>query len=72
MVHELAKEFAGKMECKVIGYQEGDSQQRIQRYGLEQHGMVIVDQADTKLWAESGHKQQKENVVAAIRKVLGS
>ncbi|MBK8098320.1 MAG: hypothetical protein IPK26_14515 [Planctomycetes bacterium] len=72
MVHELAKEFAGRMECKVVNYQDGDSPQRIKRYGLEQHGMVIVDQADTKAWAESGHKQQKNAVVAAIQKVLGS
>lgn len=72
MVHGLAKEFAGKIECKVVDYQAGDSPERIKRYGLQQHGMVIVDPADTVLWSESGHKQQKEAVVAAIRKVLGS
>ena len=68
---KLAQQYAGKIECVVRKHDEGDSQQRIVRYGLSQHGMVITDAEDKVLWSESGHKQTKEGVVAAITKVLG-
>lgn len=70
-MHGLAQEFAGKIECKVVKHNEGDSQQRIQRYELGLHGMVITDQNDTVVWKEPGHNQTREGVKAAIEKVLG-
>jgi hypothetical protein len=70
-VHELAKDYAGAVDCKVVQHDEGDSAARIVRYGLNVHGMVIVDQDDQVVWSESGHKQTKAGVVAAIQKLLG-
>jgi len=71
IVHELAQQYAGKIDCVVKKHDEGDSQHRIARYGLTQHGMVITDAQDKVLWSEEGHKMTKEGVVAAITKVLG-
>lgn len=71
MVDGLAKDYAGKMKFEVRIYNEGDSQERIARYGLDRHGMVITDQADTKLWSESGHLQKRAVVGAAIDSLLG-
>lgn len=72
IVHGLATEFAGKVECKVVNHDAGDSQARIQRYGLNLHGMVVVDGNDKVLWSESGHNQTRDGVTAALRKLLGS
>ena len=72
IVNELAKDYAGKVACSVVKHDEGDSQERIKRYGLNIHGMVIVDAADKVVWSESGHKQTKAGVQAAIDKLLGS
>ncbi|MFY9341724.1 MAG: hypothetical protein WAT39_04500 [Planctomycetota bacterium] len=71
IVNELAQEYAGRMTCVIAKHNEGDSQQRIERYGLKGHGMVITDADDKVLWSESSHKQTKEGVTAAIKKVLG-
>lgn len=69
-MHELAKDYAGRVDCKVVKHDQADSPARIQRYGLDKHGMVITDAADKVLWSESGHKQTKAGVVAAIDKLL--
>ena len=71
IVHGLATEFAGKVECKVVPHNEGDSQQRIQRYGLDIHGMALTDQDDVVVWKESGHHQTRAGVVQALQKALG-
>jgi hypothetical protein len=71
IVHGLAKDFAGRVDCKVVQHNEGDSQQRIARYGLNIHGMVICDRSDQVLWSESGHKQTRAGVEAALQKLLG-
>lgn len=73
MVHGLAKqdEFAKRIEFVIENYQEGDSPERITKYGLERHGMILTDRGGKLLWSESGHKQQRETVVAALRDALG-
>lgn len=71
MVHGLAADYAGKMTFVVRNHQEGDSPARITRYGLDVHGMVITDAADKVLWSESGHKQTRADVQAAIDRLLG-
>jgi len=71
MVHGLAEDYAGKMTFVVRDYKEGDSPARITRYGLDVHGMVITDGADEVQWSESGHKQTRDGVKAAIDKLLG-
>ena len=71
IVNGLEKEFAGKLAFDVVGVDEGDSQQRIDRYGLDIHGMVITDDQDQVVWAESGHKQTAAGVRAAIEQALG-
>ena len=71
IVNGLNTEYAGRIECKVVKDNEGDSPARIQRYGLNVHGMVITDQDDKLLWSESGHKQTRDGIKAAIDKVLG-
>ncbi len=70
-MHGLAKDYAGKMKFEVVPYNQGDSQQRIADYELGQHGMVIADQDKKKVWSESGHKQTRAGVEAAIKKLLG-
>jgi len=71
-VHGLAKDYTGKMKFEVVPYDQGDNPKRIADYGLDLHGMVIVDQDKKKVWSESGHKQTREGVEAAIKKLLGS
>jgi hypothetical protein len=70
-VHGLAQDYAGRLDCRVVKHNEGDSPERIKRYGLDRHGMVITDANDKVLWLESSHNQTKAGVVAAIDKVLG-
>ena len=70
IVNELAKTYAGKMKLGVKNYQEGDSPAEIKKFELDTHGMVITDAEGKKLWSESGHKQTREGVEAAIKKVL--
>ena len=70
-MHGLAKYYAGRMVFEVVKYTEGDSPQRIKDYGIETHGMLIVDQDKKKVWLESGHKQTRERVEAEIVKLLG-
>lgn len=70
MVHALAKKYDGRMQFEVKNYKEGDSPAKIAEYGLEVHGMVITDASGAKLWHESGHKQTRDVVEAAIEKVL--
>lgn len=72
IVNGLTTEYAGRVACKIVKHDQGDSPARIARYGLNLHGMVITDQDDKVLWSESGHKQTREGVVAALTKVLGS
>ena len=71
IVNGLAKDYEGKIECKVVKYDEGDSPDRIKRYGLTQHGMVITDQNDKVVWSESGHKQTRNGVIVAINQAIG-
>ncbi|MBL8754460.1 MAG: hypothetical protein JNK15_14245 [Planctomycetes bacterium] len=71
-MHGLAKDYTGKVDCKVVKHDEGDSQDRIKRYGLDIHGMVVTDAADKVLWSESGHKQTRDGIDAALKKLLGS
>ncbi|MCA8970527.1 MAG: hypothetical protein KDC95_12110 [Planctomycetes bacterium] len=74
MVHGLAKqdEFSERIEFVVEDYQKGDSPERIAKYGLERHGMILTDRGGNLVWSESGHKQQRETVVAALREALGA
>ena len=71
MVHGLAKDYAGRVTCEVVRYDEGDSPQRIKDHGIDKHGMLIVDQERKKVWVESGHQQTRERVEAEIKKLLG-
>lgn len=70
-MHGLAKDYAGRLQFEVVKYNEGDSQQRIEKYGLIQHGMILCDDQQNLVWSESGHKQTREGVVAALEKALG-
>ncbi len=72
IVHELAKEYAGKVDCQVVKHDAEGSAARIVRYGLDRHGMVVTSADDKVLWLESGHKQTKAGVVQALQKLLGS
>lgn len=69
-MRELAKDYEGKMTFEVVAYNQGDSQQRIKDYGIDKHGMLIVDQDKKKVWVESGHNQTRERVEAEIKKLL--
>ena len=72
-MHGLAQEYQGRMTFEVVRYDEGDSPQRIKDYGIDKHGMVIVDKDQKEpVWVESGHKQTREGVEAQIKKLLGS
>ena len=69
-MHELAADYSGRMTFEVVKYNEGDSPQRIKDYGIEKHGMLIVDQDKKKVWMESGHNQTRERVEAEIKRLL--
>ncbi len=71
MVHGLEKEHGTAMRFVVVDHKAGDSPERIARYELGRHGMVITDAKGEKLWSEPGHEQTRERVEAAIRQVLG-
>jgi len=70
MVHALAEKYDGQMRFEVKDYEKDDSPALIEKYELERHGMVITDADGAKLWHESGHKQTREGVEAAIEKLL--
>jgi hypothetical protein len=72
IVNELATEYPGRVDCKIVKHDAEGSAARIVRYGLDKHGMVVTDQDDKVLWIESGHKQTKAGVVQALTKLLGS
>lgn len=71
IVNGLAKEYQGKLDFKVVVFDEGDAQARIKKYGLDKHGMVITDQDDKLVWSESGHNQKAPGVRKAIDAALG-
>ena len=68
----FASDYEGKMKFVVADGKTDANLARIKKYGLDIHGMVITDQDDTLVWSESGHKQTKAGVKAAIEKSLGS
>ena len=70
IVNGLAKEFDGKLQFQVLNTAAPGSAERIEKYGLDIHGMVITDQDDTVVWSESGHMQKHDRVKAAIAKAL--
>lgn len=73
IVNGFAKDYEGKMTFEVKDAKSVVSKALIEKYGLEVHGMVITDNKDDSLvWSESGHKQKKDVVKAAIDKALGS
>ncbi len=67
----LEQVYGDRMVFQVKDYQQGDSPGLIERYGLGRHGMVITDAEGNKLWSEPGHKQTREGVEQAIKRVLG-
>ena len=72
IVNGLQKTYGDRMTFQVKDYKKGDSPQLIQKHDLGKHGMVITDAKGNKLWSEPGHKQTKEGVEEAIRRVLGT
>lgn len=70
MVRGLAKDYDGRVVCRVEDYQKGDSPALIKKHGIEKHGMILTDAEGKLLWSESGHKQQRDKVAAALDKVL--
>ena len=72
IVNGLEKTYGSKMTFKIRNYQQGDSQELIQKYELGKHGMVITDGKGTRLWSEPGHNQTKAGVEKAIKEVLGT
>ena len=72
IVDGLEKVYGNKVTFQVKNYEEGDSPQLIQKYELGKHGMVITDGEGNKLWSEPSHKQTKEGVEKAIKRVVGA
>ena len=70
VVDGLKAELGKQMDFVVTPNTEGDAPERIVRYGLDVHGMVVIDQDDKVLWKESGHKQQAAVVKAELVKLL--
>jgi hypothetical protein len=71
IVNGLEKEYGDRLGFAVVPHNDGDAPARIERYGLDIHGMVITDQDDRVIWSESGHKQTRQGVRQAIDKALG-
>ena len=72
IVNGLAKEYEGQMQFAVEDGTTDANLARIEKYGLEVHGMVITDKDDKVIWSESSHNQKRDKVKAAIDKALGS
>lgn len=72
MVRGLAKDYDGRVECRIENYAEGDSPALITEHGLDKHGMIVTDASGKLLWKESGHKQQRDKVAAALDKLLAA
>ena len=66
----FAKDYEGKMNFDVADGKSDAGIGRIEKYGLDKHGMVITDKYDKVVWKESGHLQTKSGVKAAIEKAL--
>ncbi len=69
-MHGFAKDYEGKMQFAVEDGKSDAGKGRIEKYGLDIHGMVITDKDDKVLWKESGHLQTKSGIKTAIDKVL--
>ena len=72
IVRGLEKDYGDKMTFVIRNYQEDDAPALIEYFDLDVHGMAITDKQGTLHWKESGHKQTREGVEAAIKKLLGS
>ena len=71
-MHALEKQFGSKMDFEIVMFNKGDAPERIKKYQLQIHGMVIVGADDEVLWKESGHQQSQKEVTAKIESLLGS
>lgn len=67
IVNGLEKEYGSQMDFEIVDYEKGDSPERIKKYGLGLHGMVITDQAGNRVWSEPGHKQTRPAIVKGIK-----
>lgn len=72
IVNGLAKEYEGKLQFAVEDGTTDANKARIEKYGLEVHGMVITDPDDKVIWSESSHNQKRDVVKAAIEQALKS
>jgi hypothetical protein len=69
-VHGLEEELGSRMKFIIAPYNEGDAPDRIVRYGLDIHGMVVTDQEDKVHWLESGHAQKQGEVRQVLLELL--
>ncbi|MFT4513028.1 MAG: hypothetical protein ACI89X_003202 [Planctomycetota bacterium] len=69
-MHGFASDYEGKMKFSVADGKSDVGKSRIEKYGLDVHGMVITDKNDKVLWKESGHLQTKPGIKTAIDKAL--
>ncbi|MEC7583641.1 MAG: hypothetical protein VYE77_04930 [Planctomycetota bacterium] len=67
IVNGLEKEYGSQLDFEIVDYKKGDSPERIKKYDLGVHGMVITDQAGNRIWSESGHKQTRPGIVKGIK-----
>ncbi|MCA8976891.1 MAG: hypothetical protein KDC98_19365 [Planctomycetes bacterium] len=70
IVNGLAQDYAGRMKFEIRPYDEGDAPELIRKHALDRHGMVITDPTGAARWKESGHKQTRAGVEAAIKQLL--
>lgn len=71
VVNELEKEYGSRMTFVIRPRTDEGIPELLEEYDLGLHGMVITDKTGALKWKEPGHEQTREQVEAAIKKVLG-
>jgi len=70
-VDALTTRLEGKVvEFELLSTSAEDARTRMRAYGLERHGMVVVDGDDNVIWRQEGHDQTLERTVASIETAL--
>ncbi|MCR9244866.1 MAG: hypothetical protein NXI31_07530 [bacterium] len=68
-MNALEKDYGSKV--KFVVKPAAEELDTIQSYELGSHGMVLCGSKNELLWKESGHKQTRAGIEAAIKKALG-
>lgn len=70
IVNGLAEQYGDRMNFDVVSTTAPGAAEQIERYGFDQHGMVVTTPADEVLWKEEGHMMKQPAVQAKLDELL--